>query len=601
MRIDWGWQKPTIRNNDFWAFDGFLSVKFWLMDCQTTRDASRMAQEIYSDAIVVPYMAKFVIFARRPNQKEGQLRVFCMTDDKEEKTLERQEHYTEIAKSRDVEVSAHRNCFLEFGGNLNPVLKSGEQLQLNFVPFVENRLMFNMRVKEIDEEESAAEGKIAFMRDPKVRSENLPPQHPICTLAITLPKYTGKSGEFGSRDLNSLDRKYKHLKIPGLDTISGSNVRAADVARELSIDAQKDEGEAAWKKLAVELGLPEDDIKQIDVEYSGTGQEVLTVLRVWIDRLGPRATATLLEKALKRLRRSDIAQKLFPELQPRQEQPVTTLAVKKPIVSENVIVKKNTGAEDGLILAAVVSDHEIPSSSSQNKNERIVSPKKLHSVEDSTIPCPADRALIKMMKTTETTAVKRSLGDNDHLVEEKVIVQKITEFPDGMTNKESNLKPVEITHTISPSEIIEPCQVIKRDSLVEEQLITTTKHIDRPGIVEEAVKIVQKPSAPVDETVRVGHLRVTSDNLEEGSSPDVESPTGSEPFVGQTSSSSVVHQEGSTTHPDRSSSATMTTTTVITKSSSGGSKKKKGKGGTARAGRRRFLVWIEQPSPRGEV
>jgi ankyrin len=33
------------------------------------------------------------------------MRVFCMTDDKEEKTLEHQEHFHEIAKSRDVEVS----------------------------------------------------------------------------------------------------------------------------------------------------------------------------------------------------------------------------------------------------------------------------------------------------------------------------------------------------------------------------------------------------------------------------------------------------------------------------------------------------------------
>jgi len=36
---------------------------------------------------------------------EARLRVFCMTDDKEDKTLEHQEHFTEVAKSRDVEVT----------------------------------------------------------------------------------------------------------------------------------------------------------------------------------------------------------------------------------------------------------------------------------------------------------------------------------------------------------------------------------------------------------------------------------------------------------------------------------------------------------------
>lgn len=35
---------------------------------------------------------------------EARLRIFCMTDDKEDKTLEHQEHFTEVAKSRDVEV-----------------------------------------------------------------------------------------------------------------------------------------------------------------------------------------------------------------------------------------------------------------------------------------------------------------------------------------------------------------------------------------------------------------------------------------------------------------------------------------------------------------
>lgn len=49
-------------------------------------------------------MAKFVVFAKRVSTIESRIRVFCMTDDKEDKTLEHQEHFTEIAKSRDVEV-----------------------------------------------------------------------------------------------------------------------------------------------------------------------------------------------------------------------------------------------------------------------------------------------------------------------------------------------------------------------------------------------------------------------------------------------------------------------------------------------------------------
>lgn len=53
----------------------------------------------------VPFMAKFVVFGKRVSLLEARIRVFCMTDDKEDKTLEHQEHFTEIAKSRDIEVN----------------------------------------------------------------------------------------------------------------------------------------------------------------------------------------------------------------------------------------------------------------------------------------------------------------------------------------------------------------------------------------------------------------------------------------------------------------------------------------------------------------
>jgi ankyrin len=50
------------------------------------------------------------VFAKRVDVMEARLRVFCMTDDKEDKTLEHQEHFTEVAKSRDVEVC--KSCLL---------------------------------------------------------------------------------------------------------------------------------------------------------------------------------------------------------------------------------------------------------------------------------------------------------------------------------------------------------------------------------------------------------------------------------------------------------------------------------------------------------
>jgi len=68
-----------------------------------------MATKLYAEAIVVPFMANFVVFAKRRSENEAQLRVFCMTDDKMDKTLECQQHFREIARSRDVEVLRHHH------------------------------------------------------------------------------------------------------------------------------------------------------------------------------------------------------------------------------------------------------------------------------------------------------------------------------------------------------------------------------------------------------------------------------------------------------------------------------------------------------------
>ena len=92
------------------------------------------------------------------------MRVFCMTDDKEEKTLEHQEHFHEVAKSRDVEVMEGKTHHLEFYGNLFPVTKSGEQLSHKFHAFRENRLPFTVRVKDPN---SDPIGRISFFIEPK--------------------------------------------------------------------------------------------------------------------------------------------------------------------------------------------------------------------------------------------------------------------------------------------------------------------------------------------------------------------------------------------------------------------------------------------------
>lgn len=70
-------------------------------------------------------MAKFVVFAKSHDPIEARLRCFCMTDDKVDKTLEQQENFSEVARSRDVEVRIQATGALHCGASLSGLCKTG--------------------------------------------------------------------------------------------------------------------------------------------------------------------------------------------------------------------------------------------------------------------------------------------------------------------------------------------------------------------------------------------------------------------------------------------------------------------------------------------
>jgi len=69
----------------------------------------KLAGQLYGEVIAVPYMAKFVVFAKRQDEKHGLLRVFVVTDDKLDKTVESHQRFLEVARSDDVEVMSYIN------------------------------------------------------------------------------------------------------------------------------------------------------------------------------------------------------------------------------------------------------------------------------------------------------------------------------------------------------------------------------------------------------------------------------------------------------------------------------------------------------------
>ncbi|XP_049780926.1 ankyrin-3-like isoform X1 [Schistocerca cancellata] len=290
---------PLTFVNDCVSFTTTVSARFWLMDCRNIGEATKMATELYKEAIHVPFMAKFVVFAKRVDVLEARLRVFCMTDDKEDKTLEHQEHFTEVAKSRDVEVLEGKPQYIEFAGNLVPVTKSGDQLQLGFRAFRENRLPFTVRVKD---PHADTVGRILFMREPKV-AKGEPPQQPVCILNIVLPETILPESGLSEPDLVSLQKKYSFLRDGGFGRINAfrhMNLRLSDISNLLAED---------WVILANELGVSTSDVNIIKTEFpSSVAQQAMAMLRLWVQQSGNKATANTLEKALRKIGRDDIIQ-----------------------------------------------------------------------------------------------------------------------------------------------------------------------------------------------------------------------------------------------------------------------------------------------------
>ncbi|XP_011300943.1 ankyrin-2 isoform X1 [Fopius arisanus] len=181
---------PLAFSSDKVSFTTTVSARFWLMDCRNISEVPKMATELYKESLFVPFITNFIIYTKRMDLLEATLRILCMTDGKETMhTLERQEEFLEIVKSRDVEALDGKDLYIEFSGNLVPVTKSGQQLKFTFRAFRQNRLSFHVKVRDPLLDPVA---RMMFMRDPKV-AKGEPAQQPICVLNIVLPDTVSKS------------------------------------------------------------------------------------------------------------------------------------------------------------------------------------------------------------------------------------------------------------------------------------------------------------------------------------------------------------------------------------------------------------------------
>ncbi|XP_054421939.1 ankyrin-1 isoform X1 [Pteronotus mesoamericanus] len=286
--------------NECATFTTNVSARFWLSDCPRTAEAVNFATLLYKELTAVPYMAKFVIFAKMNDPREGRLRCYCMTDDKVDKTLEQHENFIEVARSRDIEVLEGTALFAELSGNLVPIKKAAQQRSFQFQSFRENRLAIPVKVRDSSREPG---GSLSFLRKAMKYEDT---QHILCHLNITMPPCTKGSGtDERRRTLTPLALRYSILSESTLGFLSGTDradMKMAIIAEHLGL---------SWAELARELQFSVEDINRIRVENPNSLlEQSAALLNLWVIREGTNAKMENLYAALRNIDRSEIVNML---------------------------------------------------------------------------------------------------------------------------------------------------------------------------------------------------------------------------------------------------------------------------------------------------
>ncbi|XP_041515417.1 ankyrin-2 isoform X39 [Microtus oregoni] len=293
---------PLTFVNECVSFTTNVSARFWLIDCRQIQESVSFASQVYREIICVPYMAKFVVFAKSHDPIEARLRCFCMTDDKVDKTLEQQENFSEVARSRDVEVLEGKPIYVDCFGNLVPLTKSGQHHIFSFFAFKENRLPLFVKVRDTTQEPC---GRLSFMKEPK-STRGLVHQA-ICNLNITLPIYAkeSESDQEQEEEIGMTSEKNPQDEQERIEE------RLAYIADHLGF---------SWTELARELDFTEEQIHQIRIENPNSLQDQShALLKYWLERDGKHATDTILIECLTKINRMDIVHLLETNTEPLQE------------------------------------------------------------------------------------------------------------------------------------------------------------------------------------------------------------------------------------------------------------------------------------------
>lgn len=386
----------------------------------------------------MPFMANFVVFAKRIEPMEARLRVFCMTDDREDKTLEQQEHFSEVAKSRDVEVLEGKAQFVEMAGNLIPVTKSGEQLQICFKAFRENRLPFSVRVKD---QHADNVGRALFMREPKV-AKGEASQHPICILNIVLPE------EIMPDTLSIMDDQREAIARINLQEMQKrlmpesfnylGEMRIADISNVLGQD---------WLKLSPEVGISDIEIQEIiENNPDSTAKQAQSMLRLFQSR--KNCNPNTLETGLKNIGREDVIKQ----------------CIKFKNIAETSTVRRHISIDDERDL---MKDSESIEELTMTEDHKL---RQMHEREE--MKYSAEEKIIEDSESEEDEVVRRTVAERRTQIEKRLSVER------------------QIPASSQKKEIVEEITTIKRQSLIEDKKAHHEEEINQHTPIDNVIKAV---------------------------------------------------------------------------------------------------------------
>ncbi|KAM6441269.1 ankyrin-2 isoform 15-T16 [Liasis olivaceus] len=425
---------PLTFVNECVSFTTNVSARFWLIDCRQIQESVAFASQVYREIICVPYMAKFVVFAKSHDPIEARLRCFCMTDDKVDKTLEQQENFAEVARSRDVEVLEGKPIYVDCFGNLVPLTKSGQHHIFSFYAFKENRLPLFVKVRDTTQEPC---GRLSFMKEPK-SSRGLVHQA-ICNLNITLPVYT-KESESDQEQEEETDMTSEKQQQDDQERIEE---RLAHIADHLGF---------SWTELARELDFTEEQIHQIRIENPNSLQDQShALLKYWLERDGKHATDSGLTECLKKINRMDIVHLMESSMEMSRDHGRTYAEIEQTMVLDHS--EGFSALHEDLCSTKDKKEEEYSFSkdSEQSDHPPLVSEEDLSvsysPLHEGTSKAEAELSVVELLHQTQKDHVKAEFSGKPHeLTEDSPTTQEyvVTTSGTDLTQVPQNVKTASI-------------------------------------------------------------------------------------------------------------------------------------------------------------